>query len=150
IKPANVFIDQHGNWILGDPGIAYRDDGADETTTRPVSKDWFPRWYDDELGHTALADIYMLGAVGFYLLTDQGKPLDPSYIRKPRFDLPKLYPLAAGVQETYDLLCSIVKSEPSEIPFTDGAQLAGALRKLLPAVENSEIHQLRSELRRTR
>ncbi len=150
VKPGNIFIDQTGAWILGDTGVAFREDGADPTTTRPVSKDWFPRWYDDELGHAPVTDIYMLGAVGFYLLTGQMKPLDPTFVTKPKFDLPVLFPTTPGIREVYKLLLSVVSSDPEKIKIREGKAFAAALRELLPIVTGDAAHALSVEVQRLR
>jgi hypothetical protein len=132
------------------PGVAFRDDGAEQTTTRAVSKDWFPRWYDDHLGHSTHVDVYMLGALSFYLLTADLKPLDPTFLTKPRFDLPALFPEAQGAREVFEVLKSVVVSDPATMTMTNGAELARALRQLLPLVENSDLHKVRVELQRLR
>jgi serine/threonine protein kinase len=80
IKPGNIFMTDDGRWILGDPGVAYRDDGKDMTTTRVWSKDWAPTWPDDKLCQSPKSDLYMLGATGLAVLVGE-KPLNPTLLK---------------------------------------------------------------------
>lgn len=148
IKPKNIFVSDDGTWILGDPGVAYRDDDGDETTTRPVSKDWAPTWYGDELARTPKADLFMLGKTALSLLVGGDKPLDPTHLSKPKFNLPELFPSATGVREVYDLFRKLIVAESEEMPYADARQLVNALDALLPMVENAIEWRLAMELAR--
>jgi serine/threonine protein kinase len=130
IKPANIFLRKDGEWVLGDPGVAYRDDDGDETNTRIGSKDWLPRWYDDEYSQTPRADLYMLGLVGFYLLSGENKPLDPTYVTREKFDLPKRFPDQPGIASVYELLKSLVVADPAMLPYENASQLHKAVSDL--------------------
>jgi serine/threonine protein kinase len=148
IKPKNIFLSDAGAWILGDPGIAYRDDDGNETMTRPVSRDWAPTWYSDQLCRSPKADLYMLGKTALSVLVGGDKPLDPTHLTKPKFDLPELYPNANGVRELYDLFRSLVVAEPEALPFTDASDLIPAIDRLLPIIEDRAEWRLQEALRR--
>jgi serine/threonine protein kinase len=148
IKPKNIFVSDEGAWILGDPGVAYRDDDGDETTTRPVSKDWAPTWYGEELARTPKADLFMLGKTALSLLVGGEKPLDPSHVAKAKFKLPDLYPKASGVRELYALIRSLVVAEQDELQFADARELVPVLDELLPIVENKAEWRLQQQLSR--
>jgi serine/threonine protein kinase len=150
IKPGNVFLSQSGDWILGDPGVAHRDDCGDETQTRPVSKDWAPRWYDDPYAQSLKTDLYLLGATGISVLVGGDKPLDASYLTKPKFDLPKLFPNAPGIERLYALIRELVVVEPDHLPYKDAAELIPVLEALLPAVENDTGWRVREEVEQLR
>jgi serine/threonine protein kinase len=147
IKPGNIFLSDTRDWILGDPGVAYRDDGGDETQTRAVSKDWFPRWYDDQLGHTPKVDLYLLAATVLWTLIGE-KPLAPHFVRKPKFHLPSLFPNAPGIEDLYRLCTSLIVDDPEEMPYGDARDLVDVLNKLAPAINNDHGWRVEQDLRR--
>jgi serine/threonine protein kinase len=153
LKPANIFVGDEGDWILGDPGVAFREDDGDKTTTRPVSKDWFPRWDDDPLGHTPTVDVYMLALTAMATLLGE-KPLARHWLTKDKFNLVKRFPDAPGVQEVFDLLYSLLADDQASMRHKTGGDLRRALEPLVPLVEDHplvrlerQIHELRDQPR---
>lgn len=150
IKPGNVFVSETGAWILGDPGVAYRDDDGDETVTRPVSKDWAPRWPREELARSPKADLYMLGATVLSVLLGGSKPLDPAYLDEEDFQLLKRFPHVAGIAELDAVIRSLFVSKPTTMPHENAVGLVRELEQLLPLAENVEAWRLRQELAQLR
>jgi serine/threonine protein kinase len=149
IKPGNVFVSGSGEWILGDPGVAYRDDGSDETETRAVSKDWAPRWYADKFARSPKADLYLLGATAIAVLVGE-KPLDPSYLDEPAFKLPTRFPEAPGIELLFQLFRKLVVTRLAAMPYKDATELVRELETLLPVIENDRSLDLLAELERFR
>ena len=151
VKPGNVFIADDSSWVLGDLGVAYQEDDGDATKTRAVSKDWFPRWPDDPLGHLPSVDCYMLAALGVSLIVGQ-KLLDRAWLDEddghPDFNLAKMMPGTAGVVEFMALVRGLLAKRGTTVSCKNGLELAGRLRELLPLVEQDEAYKLRAELAR--
>lgn len=142
LKPSNVFVHKNGDWILGDLGIAWREDDGEETSTRIGSKDWLPVWYGEELGQIVGADTYMLASMGFFLLTGK-KLLSPTYLSKEEYVLEKRFALHPGVNELDATLRRVLTSDAHRV---DGDDFAAMLRDVLPIVENDELNRVRREL----
>lgn len=97
IKPANVFIGENGKLIVGDFGIAYRDEGPARVTVtheRVGPWDYMPQWGDtgERLDDVkASFDIYMLGKLLWCMVSGRLR-LPREYHRRPEHDLSKLFP----------------------------------------------------------
>ena len=150
VKPKNVFLTDSGDWILGDPGAAYRDDGLDETKTRFFSGDWAPRWHGFDYNRDPRVDLYMLAVTTLSVLVGGGKALAPHYITKPDFNLPELFPKAPGVGRLYDVIRSLFVPEPDPIPYKDARGLVPVLEALLPEVDQDPGWLAAQELARLR
>lgn len=150
IKPGNIFVTDDGRWILGDPGVAYRDDGKDMTTTRVWSKDWAPTWPDDKLCQSPKSDLYMLGATGLAVLVGE-KPLNPSYLDEPEHDLPKLFPAVPAIDQVFALFRKLyVGPRSKDLPFEDAAALISVLEQHIALVENDRVRQIEVALEAAR
>lgn len=141
-KPANIFVADDGRWILGDPGIAYMPDREEETSTRIGSKDWLPRWYADEYGRRPETDLYILGAVAVFLLTEK-KLLDPTHLTPGRIWLPAIFPDVTEINRLQDLVSQVFVSDPDRAAFRTGTDFAAALRAVaddITAIRTTESH----------
>lgn len=77
IKPSNIFIDQNGEYLLGDLGVSKRL-GTDSYTTRTGTEPYIAPeiWKSDGSDtYTTVADIYSLGIVLYMLMNDNYLPL---------------------------------------------------------------------------
>ena len=146
IKPGNVFVSKTGEWILGDPGVAYRDDGADETQTRALSKDWAPRWFDDLYAQSPKADLYCLGGTALSVLLGGDKPLDPSFLDEAAFNLPAKFPNTPGIEDVYGLFRRLIVSKKASLPYANATELVHVLEDMLPIVESDGSWLLRQEI----
>lgn len=76
IKPSNIFIDQKGNFLLGDLGVSKRL-GTDSYMTRTGTEPYIAPeiWKSDGSDtYTTAADIYSLGIVLYMLMNDNYLP----------------------------------------------------------------------------
>lgn len=148
VKPANIFIDDEGEWILGDPGVAHREDDGEKTHTVMWSKDWAPRWYDDPHANLPKTDLYMLGATCLAMVVGE-KPLAPSYLDEPAFNLAERFPDVPGIRMVGDLFRRLIVSRAKELPYEDAAELVPTLEQLLVVVENDRASQIGAALEKT-
>lgn len=143
IKPANIFVEPNGDWILGDLGMAYREDDGDKTQTREHSKDWAPQWYGEMLAQLPAADTYMLGMTGMALLAGN-KPYNPVHLEEDEFILKKRFPDAPGADAMDLLLRKVITPKRHSV---DGPRFAKMLREIQPIVENDPVYLLQQKMR---
>lgn len=96
IKPHNIFIANDGKLILGDFGIAFRDDGEPRATVTQETVgpgDYMPPWGEggrlDEVRPSF--DLYMLGKLLWCMISGRLK-LQREWHREPENDLPAQFP----------------------------------------------------------
>ncbi len=96
IKPANVFIGKEGRLILGDFGIAFRNEGTERATVtdeRVGPWDYMPQWADtgERLENIkASFDIYMLGKLLWCMISGKLR-LPREYHRRDEYNLARLF-----------------------------------------------------------
>lgn len=77
IKPQNIFVDENGNFKLGDFGIARTAEKTTKATVRVGTYNYMaPEVYNDQ-PYGATADIYSLGMVLYWLLNKGRGPFLP-------------------------------------------------------------------------
>jgi serine/threonine protein kinase len=123
IKPANVMLSHEGVLKLMDFGVARARDTLRQVPTPGVTPDYAAPEVQAGGKPTPASDIYLVGAVGFELLTG-------SLYSRGSFAAAEL----ARVSQTWTALCEIVSRCLSPLPenrFADGAQLVAALTRAL-------------------
>jgi serine/threonine protein kinase len=118
IKPANVFVANDGRLVLGDFGIAFRDEGTTRVTVtheRVGPWDYMPQWGDtgERLENVKPSfDIYMLGKLLWCMVSGKLR-LPREYHRRDAYNLSKLFPNERRMHAINSLLDKCVVEQES-------------------------------------
>jgi serine/threonine protein kinase len=118
IKPANVFIREDDELVLGDFGIVYMPAAAErltQTHERVGPRDYMPQWAD--LGERLEKvrpnfDVYMLGKLLWCMIAGRLK-LPREYHRRHAFDLSRIFPDDRQMPIVNSILDRCVVEEPN-------------------------------------
>lgn len=138
IKPGNIFVRASGEWVLGDLGIAFAQDGEDLTKEASLefSRDWAPRWYLDKDEDPPFTwDLYMLTSTALALCLGQ-KVKNPNWLEKDAFDLRKIFPQTRGAHAATAFFRSHLVDNEEEMASRDVHQYRDAVQSVLDELEH--------------
>jgi serine/threonine protein kinase len=119
VKPANVFLTDSDQLILGDFGLIFLPDQAERptmTNERVGPRDYMPQWGDlgERLENVQPNfDVYMLGKLLWCMVTGRLK-LPREYHRKPAYDVTALFPNDPNMRTIGEIIGKCVVEEPDQ------------------------------------
>jgi len=136
IKPQNIFLSKHGNYKLGDFGIAKTMERVAGGTRAGTPKYMAPEVYNNQ-PYGALADIYSLGLVMYWLLNDRRMPFVPQTIKANEQDAALARRLSGeaipaprhGSDKLKQIVLKACAFSPTE-RFSSAQEMLSALQKL--------------------
>jgi serine/threonine protein kinase len=149
IKPANVFLASGSRLVLGDMGLAFRDqqERATETYENVGSRDWMPPW---AMGMRLqdvrpCFDVFSLGKLFWFMVSGKGI-LRLWYYDRPEFNLEVQFPDDERMRWVNRLLTGCIREEP-QYCWQSATQLLEHIDKFLDILRRGgEI--LRGDIRR--
>jgi serine/threonine protein kinase len=134
VKPANVFIRDHSELVLGDFGIVYlpnQPDRQTRTNERVGPSDYMPPWAHRDQRFEMVEpnfDVYMLGKLLWCMVAGRLKLFREEH-HSPEFDLTVMFPNDPNMHVINGILDLCIVLKPS-----DCRQSA---RQLLPAIDEA-------------
>jgi len=149
IKPENVFVDQKGNFKLGDFGIAKKMENANASLSQKGTFNYMAPEVICSIDYDARVDIYSLGILLYKLLNDNRLPfvdtkkqlLSPSdrknalerRIRGEQIPAPK-----EASEEVAAMILKACAYEPKD-RFANAGEMKKAIAKLLGKVQDGRV-----------
>ena len=136
IKPQNIFVSAHGDYKLGDFGIAKISERTSSGTKAGTPRFMAPEVNNDEK-YGGRADIYSLGLVMYWLLNEKRLPFmpkngtldDDNIARKRRLNGESIPEPAHGSEKLKTIVCKACAFHPED-RFSDAREMLGALETL--------------------
>src|SRR5262249_51082859 len=144
-KPGNVFIGRNGQFVLGDAGLAFYDNGARVSLSyeNVGTRDYMPAWaYGEKTDIRPTFDCFSVGKVIWAMIA--GRPACPLwYVTRDDFNLMKRFPQKEEMLWVNQLLQKCVVQDEEEMKVQDGAGLLEEIdaiiyRMAMHAVPTSE------------
>jgi serine/threonine-protein kinase len=140
LKPGNILLDEHGEPLVSDFGVAKSLESPTDLT-RTLTSFGTPGFIAPEQAHgaakdlTAAADIYSIGAVLFYLLAGRAPFIGENALAviKEAADkpAPKLRTLAPALDRDLEIICAKCLEREPEARYFSAADLAEDLERWL-------------------
>lgn len=157
IKPTNIFVSEGDRLVLGDLGLVF---DVQEAQDRVTSTDesvgahaWRPTWSSgmrlEEV--TPAFDVFTLAKVLWYMISGKLPPFPFHYYTRPGFDLSQLFPNDARMLEVNKLLGACLSDDPARtLPDATSfhARLQGLIGQFSTAGNTANMYRENAELRR--
>ena len=148
LKPANILIDESGDPLVTDLGLAKRMDGGSDLTQtgQAMGTPGFmaPEQAQGQKDITTAADIFSLGAILYWLQTGhppfRGETAVEILVATMEGEIPSVRALNANADGDLDLICQKAMHRDPEQRYTSAAALAGDLEAWL----NGELLSVRA------